>query len=322
MSSSGGGDPPAPPPPPPAAFRLLWSCPAGLPRSRVRVDFNPSYARVPHPDASLEQSVAETWHRRLAQQPHLFNGTKFRYAGCCYSGTQQEEEVRLRLGLTDYRHFVGTNLHPAWSRFLSPPPPSSDSSSAPDDDDARRCRHLACPLGNAAVVETADGRVLTLRRSSDVGECPGGLVFPGGHPEPAEAGISDHDDARCPSPSSEQEEVNRRVEAEMFDGMVREVVEETGVPAAALGDPLFIGLSQRAENVRPTAFFYLRCSLTAAEVHALYARAAHAFESTELCALSPEELRERAAQMPGCHQGGAALFALRRLSEQQCAEVG
>lgn len=52
-----------------------------------------------------------------------------------------------------------------------------------DADDVALCRHIASNLGNGAVVETSDNRVLVLQRGTDVGECPGQPVFPGGHPE-------------------------------------------------------------------------------------------------------------------------------------------
>lgn len=50
-------------------------------------------------------------------------------------------------------------------------------------DDSVCCQHTASPLGNGAIVETSDKRILVLKRSDDVGEFPGHFVFPGGHPE-------------------------------------------------------------------------------------------------------------------------------------------
>jgi len=50
-------------------------------------------------------------------------------------------------------------------------------------DETVRCQHTANPLGNGAVVETSDGKILLLKRSNNVGEFPGHFVFPGGHPE-------------------------------------------------------------------------------------------------------------------------------------------
>jgi 8-oxo-dGTP pyrophosphatase MutT (NUDIX family) len=95
---------------------------------------------------------------------------------------------------------------------------------------------------------------LLLKRSENVGEFPGHLVFPGGHSEvcwvqhhffvylsksltpiflisqPAEVGIYGHSEDAMDG----KEALNRRIVTEMFDGITREVVEETGVPAAYL----------------------------------------------------------------------------------------
>ncbi|CAI5532096.1 unnamed protein product [Closterium sp. Naga37s-1] len=69
--------------------------------------------------------------------------------------------------------------------------------------DVQACQHMGDALGNAALVVTADGCFLLLQRGTAVGEFPNCPVFPGGHPE-------------------------------MFEGMKREVEEETGAPADSL----------------------------------------------------------------------------------------
>lgn len=50
-------------------------------------------------------------------------------------------------------------------------------------DDSISCQHSSSPLGNGAIVETSDGKIVLLKRSNNVGEFPGHFVFPGGHPE-------------------------------------------------------------------------------------------------------------------------------------------
>ncbi|KAM7501989.1 hypothetical protein LguiB_000893 [Lonicera macranthoides] len=116
--------------------------------------------------------------------------------------------------------FVGTNLSPLWERFL-----------VPSEDDCRHCQHTSSPLGNGAVVESSDKRIVLIQRSNNVGEFPGHFVFPGGHPEPPEVGIESHQNDKD---SKNSELINRKVSQEMFDSIVREVVEEIGVPAATL----------------------------------------------------------------------------------------
>ena len=42
---------------------------------------------------------------------------------------------------------------------------------------------MSNPLGNGAIVETSDEKIIVLQRSNNVGESPGYYVFPGGHSE-------------------------------------------------------------------------------------------------------------------------------------------
>ncbi|KAG6436872.1 hypothetical protein SASPL_101776 [Salvia splendens] len=278
-------------------FKLLLSCPAGLSPSEVSAVFDQKYDRIPHPDISLENTIAEMWERRVEQNPSLFNGLKFRYGGHGLDfgpDSSQKMNVRLHLGLTDYRTFVGTNLNPLWERFL-----------VPSEDDWRRGQHTSNPLGNGAIVETSNKEVVVLQRSANVGEFPGHFVFPGGHPEPKELGIIRHQ-----TDGSIQEMVEKRVSEEMFESIIREVVEEIGVPAATLGKPIFIGISQRALNVRPTAFFFIKCSLKSEEIHKCYSSAEDSYESTQLYTMPMSDLARITPKMPGCHQGGFALYEL------------
>ncbi|GKG10680.1 NUDIX hydrolase 9, partial [Tanacetum coccineum] len=68
-------------------------------------------------------------------------------------------------------------------------------------------------------------------RSNNVGEFPGYLVFPGGHPEPEEVGITSH---KFENGLQKSELDNSKLSQEMFDSIIREVVEEIGVPSATL----------------------------------------------------------------------------------------
>ncbi|XP_020552622.1 nudix hydrolase 9 isoform X5 [Sesamum indicum] len=50
--------------------------------------------------------------------------------------------------------------------------------------------------------------------------------------------------------------------------------------------PVFIGISQRVLNVRPTAFFFIKCSLQSKEIQQLYGSAQDGYESTQLYTMS------------------------------------
>ncbi|RHN60873.1 putative NUDIX hydrolase domain-containing protein [Medicago truncatula] len=281
----------------PSSFKLLASFPSGLSPSQVSVAFSDAYDRIPHSDITLENTIPEIWDQRSLNNKSLFNGNKFRYGGhVLHTGGESgsEPHVCLHLGLTDYRTFVGTNLSPLWERFL-----------VSSEDDSVLCQHTSSPLGNGAVVETIDSKILVLQRSNNVGEFPGYFVFPGGHPEPQEVGITSRQYAK-----ELTESINIKVSQEMFDSIVREVVEEIGVPASSLSIPAFIGISRRDLNVRPTAFFFIKCNLDSKEVQQFYSSALDGYESTKLYTVPMIELENMASRMPGCHRGGFALYKL------------
>lgn len=281
-------------------FKILIACPSGLPPSQVSVAFGERYDRIPHPDSSLEDSISEIWNQRLQTNSSLFNGRKFRYGGSTLhsegGSSNEDSHVCLNLGLTDYRTFVGTNLSPLWEKFL-----------VPAEDDCIRCRHTSSPLGNGAIVETSDGKIVLLQRSNNVGEFPGHFVFPGGHPEPQELGIECHDHVKGFEDSNT---INGKVSQEMFDSIIREVVEEIGVPPESLRNPVFIGISRRELNVRPAAFFFMKCSLESVEIQDLYTNAQDGYESTQLYTVPLIDIENMTSRMPGCHHGGFFLYKL------------
>lgn len=105
--------------------------------------------------------------------------------GCCRetSGDPQKDArppeaseviLRLQLGLTFYKDFLGTN----WSHEAV----KLQQRGRLEVGDPQAL--LAQPLGVGAVLLTSDGRVVMLRRSQRVAEAAGLLDIPGGHPEP------------------------------------------------------------------------------------------------------------------------------------------
>ena len=104
------------------------------------------------------------------------------------------------------------------------------------------------------------------------------------------------------------------VRHELYQSMLNEVVEETGIPHEHLEPPVCIGIAQRVVNHRPNMMFVIKCRLTAADVLERYAHAADKFESTEMFFLDQATLIHQALQddsltMPGCHRGGVELYS-------------
>lgn len=263
----------------------------GVEEAHFEVQCSTANDRQPS-NPEYEAHIDAIWKERVAVNPSLFDGTKFRFAGV-HQGTQTS--TVLDLGITSYKYFLGTNCAVTW-HALDPV-------------------NLASPLGNAAIVETTDTKVVLLKRSQNVGECPDTIVCPGGHPEPEMVGIKS---------MAEWKEIrggkyvtsdwSKQICHELFDAMVREVVEETGIPRSRLGTVKCIGFTERVVNKRPDIIFHIPCSITANEVHHFYGEGPeHKFESTELITMDREEfiakvLDENSINMPGCHRGGVDLY--------------
>lgn len=153
---------------------LLLQCPpGGLPEQQVRAELSPAHDRRPLPGG--DQAIAAVWESRLQAQPWLFDAPKFRLHSAALAPTgPQGPQLLLRLGLTSYRDFLGTNWasSAAWLR----------QQGLADWGDKQA--YMADPLGVGAALTTADDFLVFLRRSQRVAEAPGLVDVPGGHPEP------------------------------------------------------------------------------------------------------------------------------------------
>ena len=291
------------------SFSLEGDLACAVERRDVRVKLCSSHARRIEP--TLERSILAEWATRLAAHPRMFNGRKFRF-GRVAARESGEKGAAFELGLTDYRSMVGTNMSSRWREI-----------------EAKDPTLLANPVGNAAVVETADGCVLLLKRSTSLLEAPGMWVFPGGHAEPKDAGIDAWGDGEVAAHEAAREvaraagddgedDVERRVGDELFASIRREVVEEIGVRDEDLcvtGDPphVFIGVSRRTQGCRYTTAFVMSGARSSSEILARYATpgcAVDAYESSGIIAVPIAELATRAAslEMPGCHRGVLELY--------------
>ncbi|KAL6473982.1 hypothetical protein MHYP_G00175430 [Metynnis hypsauchen] len=185
----------------------------------------------------------------------------------------------LQLGLTCYKDFLGTN----WSQEAV----SLQRRGEVEFGDPQAL--LAQPLGVGAVLVTSDGQVVLLRRSQRVAEAAGLLDIPGGHPEPK---------AVCQGVSEEAINVDlmqgceKAVVAELFSSVCAEVRDEVNVPLSFLSAPVLMGIALNHTSAgRPSAEFYIRCSLTMEEVKDFYWRGGpEAHESTDIVFLSRGEM--------------------------------
>lgn len=223
---------------------------------KLRIDFSKKYNRTAHEDEKLEESIEMTWASRQEENASLFNGTKFRFAGMETEG----DVCTLLLGLTDYKTYVGTHsVRDAKRKF------------------GERC--MGQPVGNVVIPETVDGRTVLLVRSSHTGEGVGGVVFPGGHPEPDMIkGLQEGD---------------VRVEREVWEGARREVMEELWIGDDEVGkieDMEFLGLVKRRVDGKVSMVFSVRIELSGEQVMKRFGERNDGLESDRIIMMKTDDI--------------------------------
>lgn len=132
--------------------------------------------------SSLDQRSRPVNHREnedcaFSQATSIHSESKSNTDQRPFKNTDDEETaslLTLRLGLTCYKDYLGTN----WSGGVS------ELRQHGEVQFGDPLALLAQPLGVGGVVCTDDGQVVLIRRSQRVAEAGGLLDIPGGHPEP------------------------------------------------------------------------------------------------------------------------------------------
>lgn len=127
-------------------------------------------------------SCGEGEHASQTERQTSSVNTNSEKSSCCREAAGEPQKdvrpseaiLRLQLGLTCYKDFLGTN----WSEEAM----NLQQRGRLEVGDPQAL--LAQPLGVGAVLLTSDGQVVMLRRSQRVAEAAGLLDIPGGHPEP------------------------------------------------------------------------------------------------------------------------------------------
>lgn len=201
----------------PAALRR------GVPREQLRITIGKQHGRRAHPSDVLEQS----WAAALSANPRLFDGSKFRLARIGWG--EDGATVAVDLGLTSYKEYLGTNRLPAEQRAML----EKEGKAVHQEGGA----FLSNALGCEALLLTSDGFVVLLQRSSAVATHSGLYNGPSGHPEPDRAQIS----ASELAVEGDSAALATRAAAELFDSILQETHDETGVPRELLDEPRLTG---------------------------------------------------------------------------------
>ncbi|XP_059497529.1 uridine diphosphate glucose pyrophosphatase NUDT22 isoform X2 [Stegostoma tigrinum] len=282
---------------------LMVHCPfaGGLTQERVHVEISAEYNRQVL--LSHEQKIADIWRQRKQEKPWLFNGAKFRI----HSAQLECGELLLRLGLTCYKDYLGTNWAPE-ARLLQEQGTADFGNSQ---------AYLAEPLGVGAMLHTADDCFVFLRRSEQVAEATAQVDIPGGHPEPKAAAKG------IPEDTIQVEHLSGElVVQEIFSSILGEIRDEVNVPLESLSRPLLLGIARNHRSAgRPSAEFYIRCELTSEEVRQRYLiGGVEAHESTSISFVRREDVLKLEEDVEGWQElcpsakGAIKLYTLVRPS--------
>ncbi|XP_056295829.1 uridine diphosphate glucose pyrophosphatase NUDT22 [Pseudoliparis swirei] len=262
-----------------------------LKHSRKRMEENVSIKDSLHDavQSSLDQRSRPVNHREnedcaFSQATSIHSESKSNTDQRPFKNTDDEETaslLTLRLGLTCYKDYLGTN----WSGGVS------ELRQHGEVQFGDPLALLAQPLGVGGVVCTDDGQVVLIRRSQRVAEAGGLLDIPGGHPEPKVV-CERLGQFVCEEQISVDMMQQRHVVSELFSSVCAEIRDEVNIPLSSLGEPVLMGVALNHTSAgRPSAEFYISCSLTSDEVRTLYWKGgAEASESTDIIFLSRTEV--------------------------------
>mmetsp|Transcript_15636 Transcript_15636/g.20666 ORF Transcript_15636/g.20666 Transcript_15636/m.20666 type:complete len:289 (+) Transcript_15636:1995-2861(+) len=192
-----------------------------------------------------EEEIEESWQKALSSKARIFNATKYRLF---LPILVQEHSVTIRIGLTDYREYLGTNRSDSLALL------KEEGKTRFDDENA----FLSNAIGCEALLLTSDNYLLLLRRSYSVATHTGLYNGPSGHAEPSR--------------------VNSQHEKELLrDSILLEITQETGLEANLLSEPQLIGIMLDSFS-KPDFIFLVNCQ---ADCTTITSAAKHAVESWE-----------------------------------------
>ena len=298
----------------------IWYQPSQpQPASELSCTVSRHHARRHHPDEVLRKSVDSVWFNRLQDNPTLFNGTKFRLAEIEPS-TDGSSQVHLRMSITDYASYLGTNWNVSFIRSLGT---GVGVDERVDETILDRSYFSDC-LGVGGIVLTTDGYIVLIRRGAHVAEYPNCVDVPGGHPEPSrvegcdgpawEYAPEENENENEKEQEKEKEKEKEKEESkekddlqqppstvsskalvdEFYQSILEEIYEEVNIPLSKLHDTrLLCIIRQTAAGGKPSGIFQISCSLTSTEVKELYSQGPpDAEETTALVLMSTASVRE------------------------------
>lgn len=241
----------------------------------------------------FDEEIEHNWAEAASKNPRLFDGSKFRL----HSATVKDGKVIMKLGLTGYKEYLGTNLLQE-NRFRVL---VEDGQKNHNDANA----YLSNALGCEALLLTTDLQAVFLRRSGAVGSCCGEYNGPSGHPEPGQVGLPKDGNGVAFADCSD---IGEKVCAQLFDSVVDEIHAETNIPLNSLSAPLLMGTMADSRK-KPDLLFFVTTSLDVDAVRACYnSDPEEAWESDRLAFVAESDLKQCGLPLTQVTQAAIQLY--------------
>lgn len=273
----------------------------GLTDEDVTSEVSEAYNRLTNSD-KLERLVCSVWDCNTETNPNICSKMKFRLHGIDLEPPPKpppppleegeepppEEEgepeifkIHFKLGITNCRDFMGTNLLPYQHDV-------QQLQVMGQRNYCNRGAYLANPLGTGAMILTEDKNYVFLRRISDCCESRRLVDRAVGLPDPL----------RVPLPERVSDLAKAASEdliKELWSSMVRGVEDEIGLPGSSLTDIELMGVSNNCtKGERPCLEFHMNCTLSMERVIAIYAKCRHSgwYRSAAVLFTTEREVKE------------------------------
>ncbi|NIR52000.1 hypothetical protein GWO43_24275 [candidate division KSB1 bacterium] len=202
-----------------AFFHILFS--RTFERNNVKINWQSAPKDLPQP---LLKEMDDYWRKATKQAPHLFDGKL-----CRLNDWKIEKNVlALDLGLTGYKELLYCNEHVQYveAQFGA--------------------EWMSRALGISAILVSADGQLVLIERSRQVGEFPGCFDVLGGHIHPDDHAVSGKPDPFLAMEDELQEEIHLNLD---------------------MNEPMqCIGLIETTQTQKPELIFKVESGLSLEEI--------------------------------------------------------
>jgi len=241
----------------------------GALEEQVDVDWDPTRFAMKESSELRMKIIEKRWSEATAAQPRLWNQSKYRLAGSLTS----EGRPQLKVGLTDYKDHMGTNLSAEVDKWVGT--------------GEQRWDYMSQCIGVGCWLVSSDQKVVLVETASWKGEQGCKVDRPGGHAEPEESL------KLLPETERKVENItDELVGKELFECIQKEVRDEINVPLDMQSKPELLGVVINTDKGgRLGLEFLIKVEASSAEIKELYSQGGpEADESTNIFFVSVSDV--------------------------------